>query len=57
MNSSLYERYLQAKTDNKAKYARDLAAYLNVSEGELLHSRVGIDANALTLTPQLYWKS
>ncbi|NRN28055.1 ChuX/HutX family heme-like substrate-binding protein [Photorhabdus heterorhabditis] len=49
MNSSLYERYLQAKADNKAKYARDLAAYLNVSEGELLHSRVGIDAKRLDI--------
>ncbi|MCT8341478.1 MULTISPECIES: hemin-degrading factor [Photorhabdus] len=49
MNYSLYERYLQAKSDNKAKYARDLAAYLNVSEGELLHSRVGIDAKRLNV--------
>ncbi|WP_118986184.1 hemin-degrading factor [Photorhabdus sp. CRCIA-P01] len=49
MNSSLYERFLQAKSDNKAKYARDLAAYLNVSEGELLHSRVGIDAKRLNV--------
>ncbi|MEX0446645.1 hemin-degrading factor [Xenorhabdus sp. SGI246] len=49
MNQSLYERYLQAKADNKAKYARDLAAYLNVSEGELLHSRVGIDAKRLNV--------
>lgn len=43
MNSSLYERYQQAKTENKAKYARDLAAYLDVSEAELLYARVGID--------------
>ncbi|PHM38072.1 hemin-degrading factor [Xenorhabdus innexi] len=49
MNQSLYERYQQAKADNKAKYARDLAAYLNVSEGELLHSRVGIDAKRLNV--------
>ncbi|MDE9551778.1 hemin-degrading factor [Xenorhabdus bovienii] len=49
MNQSLYERYLQAKADNKAKYARDLAVYLNVSEGELLHSRVGIDAKRLNV--------
>ncbi|MDR0219085.1 MAG: hemin-degrading factor [Enterobacteriaceae bacterium] len=49
MNPSLYERYLQAKADNKAKYARDLAGYLNVSEGELLHSRVGIDAKRLNV--------
>ena len=43
MNSALFERYQQAKTENKAKYARDLAAYLKVSEAELLHSRVGHD--------------
>ncbi|MGJ3353165.1 hemin-degrading factor [Providencia sp. Je.9.19] len=43
MNSALFERYQQAKTENKAKYARDLAAYLEVSEAELLHSRVGHD--------------
>ncbi|MFY3771444.1 MAG: hemin-degrading factor [Pseudomonadota bacterium] len=43
MSSTLFERYQQAKAENKAKYARDLAAYLNVSEGELLHSRVGHD--------------
>ncbi|WP_446469201.1 hemin-degrading factor [Xenorhabdus stockiae] len=49
MNQSLYERYQQAKADNKAKYARDLATYLNVSEGELLHSRVGIDAKRLNV--------
>ncbi|PHM45691.1 hemin transport protein [Xenorhabdus mauleonii] len=49
MTQSLYERYQQAKADNKAKYARDLAAYLNVSEGELLHSRVGIDAKRLNV--------
>lgn len=43
MSSTLFERYQQAKAENKAKYARDLAAYLNVSEGELLHCRVGHD--------------
>ncbi|MBP6081646.1 MAG: hemin-degrading factor [Providencia sp.] len=43
VNSALFERYQQAKTENKAKYARDLAAYLEVSEAELLHSRVGHD--------------
>ncbi|MBD2779724.1 hemin-degrading factor [Xenorhabdus szentirmaii] len=49
MTQSLYERYQQAKADNKAKYARDLATYLNVSEGELLHCRVGIDAKRLNI--------
>ncbi|VEB71757.1 Hemin transport protein hemS [Providencia rustigianii] len=43
MNSTIFEHYQQAKKDNKAKYARDLAAYLNISEGELLHARVGHD--------------
>ncbi|MEQ4923593.1 hemin-degrading factor [Proteus hauseri] len=47
MNTSLYESYLQAKTDKKATYARDLAAYLNVSEAQLTHARVGHDAKRL----------
>ncbi|HCH49153.1 MAG TPA: hemin-degrading factor [Proteus sp.] len=47
MNTSLYESYLQAKADKKAPYARDLAAYLNVSEAQLTHARVGHDAKRL----------
>lgn len=47
MNKPLYERYLQAKADKKAPYARDLATYLNVSEAELTHARVGHDAKRL----------
>lgn len=47
VNTSLYENYLQAKADKKALYARDLAAYLNVSEAELTHARVGHDAKRL----------
>lgn len=47
VNKSLYESYLQAKADKKASYARDLAAYLNVSEAELTHARVGHDAKRL----------
>ncbi len=43
MNSSLYERYQQAKTEKKAKFARDLATYLGVTEGQLLQARVGFD--------------
>ncbi|MDF4405503.1 ChuX/HutX family heme-like substrate-binding protein, partial [Vibrio parahaemolyticus] len=46
MNPTIFERYQQAKADNKAKYARDLAAYLNISEAQLLHSRVGHDKAA-----------
>ena len=59
MNSTLFERYQQAKADNKARYARDLAAYLNVSEAQLLHSRVGhdkavrLDIDAPTLLTEL----
>lgn len=47
VNTSLYESYLQAKADKKASYARDLATYLNVSEAELTHARVGHDAKRL----------
>ncbi|WP_114193950.1 hemin-degrading factor [Edaphovirga cremea] len=44
MNSSLFQRYQQAKADHPKKYARDLAESLNVSEAELTHARVGHDA-------------
>ncbi len=47
MTKPLYESYLQAKIEKKASYARDLAAYLNVSEAELTHARVGYDAKRL----------
>lgn len=43
MNSTHFERYQQKRTEKKAKDARNLAAYLNVSEAELLHCRVGYD--------------
>lgn len=46
LNLTLYESYLQAKIE-KASYARDLAAYLNVSEAEPTHARVGYDAKRL----------
>ena len=47
MTKPLYESYLQAKNEKKASYARDLANYLNVSEAELTHARVGHDAKRL----------
>ena len=53
MNKPLYESYLQAKADKKASYARDLASYLNVSEAELTHARVGHDANAYAMMYKL----
>lgn len=47
MSPALYEQYLDAKTQNPALYARDLAAQLGVSEAELTHARVGHDARRL----------
>ncbi|AHG20007.1 hemin transporter [Chania multitudinisentens RB-25] len=47
MSTSLYQQYVQAKADNPGKYARDLAALMGISEGELTHSRVGHDAKRL----------
>lgn len=47
MSSSVYQQYLQAKTDNPGKYARDLATLMGISEAELLHARVGVDARRL----------
>lgn len=47
MKPALYEQYLAAKEQNSGKYARDLAAILNVSEAELTHARVGHDARRL----------
>ncbi|WON78930.1 hemin-degrading factor [Serratia sp. UGAL515B_01] len=47
MNETLYQRYQMAKNDNPGKYARDLASLLNVSEAELIHARVGHDAQRL----------
>ncbi len=40
-------RKLPASKNEKASYARDLATYLNVSEAELTHARVGHDAKRL----------
>ncbi|EHM47818.1 hemin-degrading factor [Hafnia alvei] len=58
MTSALYEQYLTAKEQNSGKYARDLAAILNVSEAELTHARVGhgarrLNADASTLLAAL----
>ena len=58
MTSALYEQYLTAKEQNSGKYARDLAAILNVSEAELTHARVGhgarrLNADARTLLAAL----
>ncbi|CNH38018.1 hemin transport protein [Yersinia massiliensis] len=47
MSQSIYEQYLQAKSDHPGKYARDLATLMGISEAELTHSRVGHDAKRL----------
>lgn len=47
MSTSLYQQYLQAKADHPGKYARDLAAFMGISEAELMHARVGHDAQRL----------
>ncbi|MEQ4673310.1 ChuX/HutX family heme-like substrate-binding protein [Providencia vermicola] len=43
MNSVYYKDYLQLKQQFPNNYARDLAAQLNITEAELLYSRVGHD--------------
>ena len=43
VNTTLFERYQQAKIENKEKHTRELADLLNISEAELIHSRVGQD--------------
>lgn len=45
VNTILFERYQQAKKENKGKYTRNLADLLNVSEAKILHSRVGKDGS------------
>lgn len=47
MSETLYQRYQQTKIDHPAKYARDLAELLGVSEAELTHARVGHDTQRL----------
>lgn len=42
--SHLYQTWLSLKADNPQKYARDIAAMMNISEAQLTHARVGHDA-------------
>jgi len=39
-----YTRWLELKQENPGKYARDIAALMNISEAELTWARVGHDA-------------
>lgn len=39
-----YTRWLELKEQNPGKYARDIAALMNISEAELIRARVGHDA-------------
>lgn len=43
LNSTTYGKYKQLKQQFPDKHARDLAAQLNITEAELLYSRVGHD--------------
>ena len=45
---SLYARWLNLKEDNPGKYARDIAALMEISEAELAHARVGHDTRRLS---------
>ena len=51
-NMSLYQQYLNLKEQEPKLRARDIAEKLEVSEGELLASRVGVDAIRLQDDPQ-----
>lgn len=42
-----YARWLTLKAENPDKYARDIAALMQISEAELAHARVGHDARRL----------
>jgi Putative heme degradation protein len=42
-----YTRWLELKEQNPGKYARDIAALMNISEAELTFARVGHDAERL----------
>ena len=42
--NALWQRYQAAKTQASAKYARDIAAEMGISEAELTAARVGHDA-------------
>lgn len=40
----LWQRYLATKAQSSAKYARDIAAEMGISEAELTEARQGYDA-------------
>lgn len=42
-----YARWLNLKEENPGKYARDIAALMQIGEAELAHARVGHDARRL----------
>ncbi|POP44026.1 hemin-degrading factor [Superficieibacter electus] len=46
--STLWQQYQSVKVQEPAKYARDIATDLGVSEAQLAHARVGHDAVRLT---------
>ena len=45
--NALWQRYQAAKTQASAKYARDIAAEMGISDAELTAARVGHDADRL----------
>lgn len=43
-HTPLWQRYLSTKAQSSAKYARDIAAKMGISEAELTEARLGYDA-------------
>ncbi len=43
-HTPLWQRYLATKAQSSAKYARDIAAEMGISEAELTEARQGYDA-------------
>lgn len=43
-HAPLWQRYLTTKAQSSAKYARDIAAEMRISEAELTEARLGYDA-------------
>ena len=43
-HTPLWQRYLTTKAQSSAKYARDIAAEMGISEAELTEARLGYDA-------------
>ena len=43
-HAPLWQRYLTTKAQSSAKYARDIAAEMGISEAELTEARLGHDA-------------